>query len=164
MTSSLEDAKRKLTTTKYRHAGEQEDDLMSLLEDMSEHQTDLLRWEFVEHQIGFVDPRKQAGLIYYSQYPDETWSILEKLIKSKNPDDRDTACEVLMEIGGERANQLIKPLLNDPYPYLQFEACDYLKDIFLTDVVATLQQLLINENDRVRKQAQNKLDALKDKM
>jgi hypothetical protein len=164
MTYSLEDAKRKLTSTKYRDAGEQEDDLMRLLEDMGEHQTDLLRWEFAEHQIGFVDPRKQAGLIYFSQYPDETWSILEKLIGSKDPDDRDTACEVLMEIGGERVNQLIKLLLKDPYPYLQFDACDYLKDIFLADVVETLQQLLKHENEKVRKQAQSKLDALENKM
>jgi len=156
----LEEAKRKLLSTKYRHAGEQEDDLMRLLVYVGEYQKDLLAWEFVEHQNGFVDPRKRAGLIYLSQWPDEAWNILENLIISVNPDDRDLACEVLMDIGGERASPLIKLLLKDPYPYIQFEACDYLMDTYSTDVVETLKQLSNHELDQVRKQAQMRLNKI----
>ena len=148
-----------LSTKRYRHAGEEQDDLEMLLASVGPYRQELLRWELEEGKR-FVDPRKQAGLTLFRENPSQVWSILEKLVASSDPDDRDTACETLQEINEPRAYPLVKPLLHDQYPYLQLEACDFLKNIYPDEVTRTLTELLQNPNESIQIAAKELLSKL----
>jgi hypothetical protein len=51
----------------------------------------------------------------------------------------------------------MKPLLDDKYASLQFEACDFLKDVYPKEVEETLNNLLVNKYEDVRNAAKKRL-------
>jgi hypothetical protein len=155
---SLTKAKVRLSTSHYLHAGEEQDDLTMLLKEVEGTQREeLLRWVLEDHVTGFVDARKMAGLELVRESPSQTWNILKKLLNSDNPDDRDTASEILQEINTPDIYPLMKPLLYDRYPYIRFDACDFLKDIYRDEVIVSLRQMLSDPDERTRNAAKKRL-------
>ena len=104
----------------------------------------ILKWVFADHK-GYVESRAQAGLEYFQVNPREGWSILERLVNSNEPDDRETALAVAIGLDLERSTQLVKHLLHDAYPYLQLEAAKYLAVAFPVEVRACLYKLLVDQ-------------------
>ena len=88
--------------------------------------------------------------------------IIEKLIRSDDPDDRDTASEILQEINTPRSYELMRLLLKDDYPYLQLDACDFLIEKYPVEVEKTLQKLSNHENENVREAANKRLQKIND--
>ncbi len=113
-----------------------------------------------EHSMAFTDTRARAGREAFNGDPTKGWLILERLVNSDDPDDRDAAITLLTEIGGPRAQELAKPILNDSYPYLRFEAIDFLEKVYPDKVIVALQGLLNDEGKRVREEAQKRLTEL----
>lgn len=130
--------------------------LLNLLERAGTHTSAVLRWIFAEYK-GYTKTRARAGLEFVKGNPIEGWLILEHLIASDDPDDRDTALTVLVMSGDSRAPQLAKALLKDTWPYLQFDAADFLKEIYPTEVNAALQSLLHHDEEWVRDEARRRL-------
>ena len=93
--------------------------------------------------------------------PLQGWDILENLLKSDDPDDRDTALVIFQEINDPRAYSLVKPLLYDQYPYLRYEACEFLEDVYPDEVVTALKDMLHNPDERVRLTAEKMLAKMK---
>ena len=156
MAITLLEAKNKLKVNCYRHAGEEQDEFEKILSQAQGCRYEFLCWVVSEYQ-GFIDTRKQAGIIFVQEYEDEAQEMLRKLIVSDNPDNRDTASEILQETKPPNASELVRSLLEDPYPYLQFDACEFLKDEFPSEVKTTLLQLAQNKDARVRAAAQQQL-------
>ena len=121
----------------------------SVLEQYASESHDILRWLLAEHN-GYVDTRSRAGEAYYQLDESDAWTILSQLNRSSDPDDRDTALAVASSIGGRRAANLVKHLLNDPYPYIQLEAAEFLAADFPNDVRICLQQLTKNNTQWIR--------------
>jgi HEAT repeat protein len=153
MENFMETVKQKFNQSFANDIAEQ-DMLESLLAMSGEYRMELLKWVMKDKKFGFVAARRQAGLEFVMNEPDEGWKILEQLILSQDPDDRDTAFEILVELNDPRSPNLVKNLLNDEYPYLQFEACDFLLNIFPKDVRITLQKLTSHKNVIVREAAE----------
>lgn len=128
-----------------------------LLSESGEHRMELLKWVMKDKKIGFIEPRKIAGLEFVKEDPIQGWKILEELILSNNPDDRDTAFEILEELNNPRSFELIKNLLIDEYPSLQFEACDYLSEAYPQEVIMTLEMLSKHSNKTVSEAAVKRL-------
>ncbi len=57
----------------------------------------ILKWAFADHK-GYVESRAHAGLEFFQVNPKEGWSILEWLATSNDPDDRETALSVAIEL------------------------------------------------------------------
>jgi hypothetical protein len=108
----------------------------------------ILEWIFSAHK-GYVEPRAQAGQRFLERNPKQGWLILERLMRSSDPDDRDVAITVLERAGDKNKFYLAKPLLEDPYPYLQFEGVELLANTFPAEVKAVLQSLLSHEQEWV---------------
>ncbi|PKO11976.1 MAG: hypothetical protein CVU39_26650 [Chloroflexi bacterium HGW-Chloroflexi-10] len=162
MKTFMEMAKQRLSQRYVNDIAEQ-DTLEALLEMSGGQRMELLKWVMKDKKNGFLAPRKQAGLEFVKNAPDEGWGILEQLIRSDNPDDRETACEILEEFRDPKSYQLIKMLLDDEYPSLQFDACDFLSDIFSQDVIRTLTGLTQHENKIVREAAEKRLELMEGK-
>lgn len=122
------------------------------LEKEPEKSSRILEWVFREHH-GYIQTRSAAGLYYYRQHPSSAWSILEQLVSSRDPDDRDTALTVLASIGSDKGYQLVYPLLRDPYPYIQLEAARFLAAAYPDEVRTTLAQLSNHREGWVREEA-----------
>lgn len=116
--------------------------VLKVLEQSPTQAAALFEWAFAKYKEGYTDTRVQAGRQVLKDNPQRGWLILEQLIVSDNPDDRDTALTLLAESGDPRAYPLVKPLLQDPWPYLQLDAAGFLKDIYSDEVVIALQNLL----------------------
>jgi len=159
MEDFMEMAKKKLSQQYINDIAEQ-DAFNSLLEMSCEQRMELLKWVMKDIKGGFVALRKQAGLEFIKNFPDEGWRILENLIRSDDPDDRETACEILEELQDPRSYHLIRELLDDKYPSLQFDACDFLLDTFPQDVKNTLTRLAKHENKIVREAAEERLELM----
>ena len=112
----------------------------------------LLEWLFRSYK-GYTGTRARAGCEVMSTHPSTAWTILEMLIHSADPDDRDTALTVLIESTETRSQLLAKKILDDPYPYLRLEAAEYLKSVFPTEVAQSLQVLLTHEQQWIRAEA-----------
>jgi hypothetical protein len=159
MNNFLEKAQIELSRRFY-HAGEEQDVLEELLKTSGNNRLALLKWEMKDHVRGFVDARKQAGLEFVKLSSKEGWEILEQLISSDNPDDRDTAGSIFEGLNDSRSYPLMKPLLDDKYPSLQLDACDFLKDEYPKEVKETLNKLLLDEREPVREAAKKRLQEL----
>lgn len=85
------------------------------------------------------------------------WNILESMIISSDPDDRDTALELLIQSNHPRSHELAKPLLEDQYPYLQFDAADFLQSVYPCEVRSMLKTLMGHDTVWVRQAAQERL-------
>jgi hypothetical protein len=116
----------------------------------------ILEWIFAEHK-GYIEARARAGLKFLEKNPMQGWFILETLINSRNPDDRDTGLTVLGRSGNADKYYLAKPILNDPYPYLQFDAVELLQKIYPEEVKSILWSLATHETVWVRENAQKLL-------
>jgi len=117
----------------------------------------ILKWIFTEH-VGYVEPRARAGLRFVERNPTEGLVVIEQLISSSNSDDRDTAIAILERYGQSSVFHLARPLLQDPYPYLRFDAVELLRDIYPEEVKATLREMAEYKAENwVRELAQNKL-------
>lgn len=120
----------------------------------------ILEWVFAELN-GYVDTRVRAGRELCKFNRQRVWSVLELLIKSGDPDDRDTALTLLTELGSEYAYQLAKPILKDRYPYLQFDAVEFLKDKYPSEAIEMLQELAQHENPKTREIAVKYLHSMR---
>jgi hypothetical protein len=98
----------------------------------------ILEWIFTAHK-GYVAPRAIAGLKFIERKPERGWAALGQLIRSDDPDDRDTALQTLENSKNQNQYFLAKPLLQDEYRYLQFEAIDLLREIFPDEVEDALR-------------------------
>jgi len=113
---------------------------------------EILQWIFCEYK-GFTYYRSRAGVHYVSTYPDKGWAILEELINSEDPDDRDTAISVISEISDSRGDSLALKLLVDDYPYLQFAAVEVLMKTHRNEVLNVLNKLTTHKEQWVREKA-----------
>ncbi len=156
MNNFLEEAKQ-LLKQEPRLDEDQWQMLNKLLMGAGDQTDSVLRWVFADH-AGYTEVRVRAGLEFFRRNPAEGWSILEYLVTSDDADNRDTALGVLVASEDPRAPQLARSLLTDPWPYLQFDAADFLEKIYRVDVIATLQVLLkSNEDEWIRDEAQKRL-------
>lgn len=112
----------------------------------------VLQWIFREYK-GFTYYRSRAGVHYVSTYPADGWTILEELINSKDPDDRDTAISVISEMSDSRGDSLALKLLLDDYPYLQFAAVEMLMKTHRQEVLNVLKELTSHKEQWVREKA-----------
>jgi HEAT repeat protein len=134
------------------------------------------QWDIVLKLIGESEPNKSAifryiylqykGSTYYrvcaaceylKKYPNEGRRTLEELIRSKDPDDRDTAVTVISEFNDPELRYLARQLLNDKYPYIQFAAIEILYTKFPDEVKIALNRLLDHEERWVRDKARRLL-------
>jgi hypothetical protein len=156
---SILDLQISLEQNRYLNASEEQDHFERLLKQSGPNRAGFVRW-VLEAYKGFIDTRKQAGIYYLHENRDEALLILEKLIHSDDPDDRDTANELLQELNEPFSYELIRILLKDLYPYLQFDACEFLKEKYPEEVRETLKELLNNNDEQVRRTAENQLKQL----
>ncbi len=156
MNNHLEEAKQ-LLKQEPRLDEDQWQVLEKLLMRAGDQTDSILRWVFADH-TGYTEVRVRAGLEFFKRNPAEGWSILEYLVTSDDADNRDTALGVLVASEDPRAPQLARSLLTDPWPYLQFDAANFLEKIYRADVVAALQALLkSSEEEWIRDEAQKRL-------
>lgn len=120
----------------------------------------LLKWIFAEYK-GYVDTRVRAGSQFLQHNLIEGRRILERLIASPDPDDRDTALSVLASLGDSYAAQQAIPLLRDPNPYLQLDAAEFLWKHFPSEVKVCLEGLIEHEASWIRSAAQQLLAKMK---
>lgn len=124
---------------------EAEWDVINTLLKQSESEADtILRWVFAQYK-GYTDTRARAGFQFLQNNPTEGQHILEHLVSSSDPDDRDTALAVLVALHDINAARLAKSLLHDPTPYLQLDAAEFLWEFFPTEVNACLEKLIEHE-------------------
>jgi HEAT repeat protein len=135
--------------------------IQAVLPHDAREKTDVLSW-LVEKHKGYVDVRIQAGTVLLREQAEPIWSIIERLITSDNPDDRDVALSLLSQLSSERAHQLARPLLHDTWPYLQLEAAGYLKEIYPAETAHALEPLLQHQEAWVRTAAKSTLDGISD--
>ena len=147
----------------YRTPDEEWEALQSVLVRAGAQADDILKWVLAE-AVGFTDTRAQAGAEFLKRHPVEGWRILEHLITSPDPDDRDVALTLLIDSRDPRAAELVKPVLRDPYRYLQFDAIDFLEQTYPTEVVATLRTLAQDKQEWVREAAQERLRRMQQDM
>jgi hypothetical protein len=142
-----------------QYPGNEWDIVYQILDTHPEEFDEILKWIFTKHQ-GYVHPRVLAGNTYVSRNPHQGFNLIEQLIKSLDPDDRDTGVSVLEETGNIEKYILAKPLLDDKYPYLQFDGIRLLKSIIPKEVKVTLQRLLKHDQEWVIEKAQTELSEM----
>lgn len=145
MSQFLQEAKHFLSQSLFRQADEELHLLEQYLAQAGAEKLPLVQWVYQEG-TGFVDPRAKAGMMFFEEDPETFWNVTERLIHSAKPDDRDTAITTLQDIDDPRKFDLIKPLLDDPYFYIQSEAIEQLKDIFREEVLERLRTLSAHAN------------------
>ncbi len=161
MSASLKDIEEQLQRD--RGSPEAEWDVINTLLKQSESEADtILKWVFAQYK-GYTETRARAGFQFLQNNPAEGWHILERLVSSSDPDDRDTALAVLAALHDINAAQLAKPLLNDPTPYLQLDAAEFLWEFFPSEVNACLEKLIEHEVSWVSCAARELLPKLKRK-
>lgn len=132
-----------------------------LLQQHESESDNLLRWVFVDSKA-YTETRARAGVVYLQDKPAEGPSILERLVASDDPNDRDTALEVLAAWGDAEWAHLAISLLADPYPYLQLDAAEFLWKRHPEQAKACLCKLTEHEASWVRKAAQELLLRIKE--
>lgn len=158
--SIFEEYKQKIETAPVLGVpGNAADMVAELIANPSDKVDAILEWIFSEHK-GYVEPRAKAGLRFLERNSEQGWLILEQLMQSSDPDDRDVAITVLERAGDQNNFYLAKPILEDPYPYLQFDAIDLLTNHFPSKVRSVLQSLLAHEQAWVRENAQKRLSKM----
>ncbi len=86
--------------------------------------------------------------------------MVEELVKSEDPDDRDTALTLLTQNPTTYSYQLARPLLSDPWPYLRLEAVEFLKRVYPLEARQGLLELVHHNEEWVRKAARKALENL----
>jgi hypothetical protein len=147
MVNIVEVYKQKMQTAPVNGLPDNELDIIEeLLENPPNEVDTILEWIFTEHK-GYIEPRARAGLKFLEKNPTQGWLILERLINSSDPDNRDTALTVLGKVSNTDKYYLAKPLLKDPYPYLQFDAVELLLGIYPEEAKSVLWQLANHETE-----------------
>lgn len=131
--------------------------LTALLEGNDQYRYGIFKWVFTEHQ-GYTRTRAWSGREVFKVNSEEGWSVIDHLILSKNPDDRETAMITIKIFEDPRVPLIIKPLLHDPWPYIQFEAADILKDTYPEEVKSVLHALQHHSEKWVRDAADAMLE------
>lgn len=116
----------------------------------------ILEYIFTQHQ-GYVDTRIRAGLRVLQHSPEKGWSILEQLVVSGDPDDRETALSVVSTLQDPYAIELATCLLDDPLPYLRLNAAEFLIPFVPDMVKPAVSGLLENQEEWVRQRARRLL-------
>lgn len=158
MTSQLDDLKGKVSGLR-----EPEDEWRIIGEAIDgdrEEREAILRWTLVDFKEGYVLTRARAGVALHRSHPEKVWELLGQLALSPFPDDRDAALTALATLGGPRAAELAKPMLDDPYPYLQLEAAEFLDRFYPAEVRACLEQLQGSDLQWIANQAKELLSTL----
>ncbi len=159
MTIDLIDKARKLLAPE-PYLADQWEMLNRLLEGSTEPDREaVLRWVFTKH-YGYIDVRIKAGIEFVQKNPEIGWPALEELLASTDPDDRDTALSVLVEINDPRGYPLAKPMLNDPWDYLKLDAIDFLQTVYPEEVNVAIQALLESPHEGARQAALKQLKKL----
>ena len=135
-------------------SAEQEWELLTdLLKGTTTYRYDIFKWVFIEHQ-GYTRTRAWAGREVFQANAEEGWKAISHLLSSKDPDDRETALMTIKTFNDPRVPLIIKPLLYDPWPYIQFAAAEILKDIYPEEVKSVMQALQTHEEQWVRDSAE----------
>ncbi len=153
MGNAVEDAKALLQVDHGRPSTEWHL-LEELLESAGPQADDVKRWVFAESP-GFVETRVRIGLEYLREHPSDGQNILRELVTSSNPDHRDTAMTILRELREIPGEDVGRALLQDPWPYLRFEAIDMFKDYLPSESIAALKELLSHNETWVRDRARS---------
>ena len=119
---------------------------------------DLFAWVFGQYQ-GYTETRAKAGHELFKLDASRAWGIVEQLAASADPNDRDAALEFLSDFHEARAYELARPMLRDPDLGLRWDAIDYLKSVYPTEVEIVLHELVEHSDPRVRATAHEKLNA-----
>lgn len=133
--------------------------LLDLLKKTEKDREEVLLWVFTSYK-GYNRTRFWAGQEIVNNNITEGWVILEELVASADPDDRDVALMILKTLNDDRVPLIVKSLLFDTWPYLRFDAAEYLKDIYPAEVKSTLELLLSHSEKWVRDSAQTILGTI----
>jgi HEAT repeat protein len=120
---------------------------------------DILRWLFAHHK-GFVEVRARAGADLMRSHRHEVWKLIQDLVKSHDPDDRDTALTLLAQHPSASSFEMARPLLNDPWPYIRLEAVDYLKRVYPFEALQALREFEQHNEEWVRNAVRTALEGL----
>ncbi len=149
----IEEAKIKMNKTSYRRDDFEEDDFLDLYGQLSEKdRSEFARWVFRSYE-GYIATRREAGLRFFSKQPEYGWDIVSELINSTDPNDRDTANEVIQELQDPRGDIYMEKLLCDEDPNLQIDACRYLLEKVPEVVKPILEALRLHKWQWVRERA-----------
>lgn len=95
----------------------------------------ILKWVFLESPA-YWETRAKAGLILLEENERETWSAIEKLVESPDPDDNGTALTIFEYTHDPRGPELAQKWLSDnTHPATRLEAINFLKDIYPDDML-----------------------------
>jgi HEAT repeat protein len=155
--SSIEAVRQVLLSNLY--PADQWQTIESLLAPDHSARRNILGWLLTNHE-GYVEVRVRAGTELLTENPKEAWRIIEDLVKSDDPDDRDTALTLLSQNPSQAGYELARPLLKDPWPYLRLEAVEYLKHVYANEVRQVLSELEQHSEEWVRKAARSSLESL----
>ena len=127
--------------------------LESLLKKNSSERIPILKWVFSDSPA-YWDTRARAGLILLQENEQETWSILERLVESVDPDDHGSALVVFEMIGDPRGFEYARRwLADDIHPATQIEAINFLKEMYPDEAFARLQSLTKYSDPEIQKTA-----------
>lgn len=134
--------------------------LESSLKNNDSERIPILEWVF-SNSPAYWDTRARAGLILLQENEQETWSMLEKLVDSADPDDNGTALTVFELTGDSRGFEYAKRWLADNiHPATQIEAINFLKELYPDEVLKSLVVLTDHSDPNIRKTAKRIMDEL----
>jgi hypothetical protein len=152
----LQEAKKRFERGFHSPAAEWEY-LNSLMTHPEPQRHALLEWVFSESPA-YWDTRARAGQVLLEENEEETWEIIERLVHSGDPDDNGTALTMFENLGDPRGLELAQQwLAEDAHLATQFEAIDFLWDIYPAQVHQRLQALVDHPRESVRRRARNLL-------
>jgi hypothetical protein len=160
MENLLKFAQDKFTHGFLRDIGDELDFLESLLAEAGQERLPLVTWVFKDYKMGFIGTRRTAGLILYAESPNEFWEITNDLMKSKDPDDRDSAFEAICEVNDSRKYELIRSFLFDDYLWL--DAVDFFieNDMNRAEIEEILFQFVASDDPKTAPIALNRLGVI----
>lgn len=112
------------------------------------------------HYRGYVDNRVRAGWAVFQAQPAEGWQMLENLVRRSDPDDRDTALQILVRLNDDHAQQLALMLIEDEYPYIALDAIDFIQSRHPLEAKTGLEKLLRHSDQWVVAAARDRLTCL----
>jgi len=113
----------------------------------------ILKWVFSKSPA-YWDTRARAGLILLQENESETWSTIETLIASANPDDNGTVLTMFELTRDPRGPEIAKRwLTDDVHPATQIEAANFLKEIYPDEVLTRLQSLANHKDKNIQNSA-----------
>jgi len=131
--------------------------IQNLIQSNPSEADEILRSVFISFR-GFVETRVHSARILLGSNPLFVLETSKKLVSSTNPDNRDSALQILREINSQEAKEIALPLINDVCPNIAFDAIEFLgKDDLLVAKMA-LDKLTQNSESWVRAKAKSLLE------